>query len=47
MCKEWVCKERYNGKWINTYFEFELHARFLAEKIITKGGYAVWLRCAN
>ena len=45
--KEWVCKERFRGKWVYTYFEFELQARILAEKIIAKGGRAIWLRVAS
>ena len=42
--KSFIVKERYRGKWINTYFDFEVQARILCEKIIAAGGRAVWMR---
>ena len=44
--KSWVCKERYGGKWINTYFWKECQAKKLALKIIKKGGIALWVKVA-
>jgi hypothetical protein len=43
----WVTKERYQGRWVNTYFDNEKAAKKLCEKIIKKVGRAVWVKRSN
>jgi len=42
-----VTKERYNGRWRNTYFDNEDSAKRLCFKILKKGGIAVWMKNAR
>ena len=42
----WVCREYYNGKWINNYFEDAKPAKKLMMKILRSGGVAIALRSA-
>ena len=44
---EWVTRELYKGKWINTYFKEAKHAKTLMRKIMLAGGVAICLRSAN
>ncbi len=43
----YVCKERYNGQWVNTYFDNKEDAKRLCCKILEKGGRAVWMKNAS
>jgi len=43
----YVCKEQFNGKWSNSYFDNEPDAKKLCMKIIAKGGCAVWMKNGN
>ena len=47
MLYKYVVKERYRGKWINTYFASKKAAVRLCDKIIKKGGQAVWMKNAR
>ena len=40
----YVTKERYGGRWINTFFDNEKQAKILCLKIISAGGRAVWMK---
>ena len=42
-----VVKERYRGKWINTYFDNKEKAKRLCMKIIARGGQSVWMKNAH
>ena len=44
---DFVVKERFNGKWLNSYFDNEPDAKKLCMKIIAKGGCAVWMKNGN
>ncbi len=46
MLHKYVVKERYKGQWVNTYFENKVAAVKLCNKIIKKGGRAVWMKNA-
>ena len=42
----YVVRELYEGKWVNTYFEKMGPAKKLANKILRFGGVAICLRSA-
>lgn len=46
MLHKYVVKERHKGQWVNTYFENKAAAVKLCNKIIKKGGRAVWMKNA-
>jgi len=43
---EYVVKERYNGEWRNTFLRKREVAKRLCNRIIARGGSAVWMRNA-
>ncbi len=40
----YIVKERFGGRWIDTFFKTEAPAGKLCNKIIEAGGRAVWMR---
>lgn len=44
---ECVAKERVNEKWVNTFFEDELSAKTLYQKIKNTGGLVICIRNAQ
>ena len=44
---QYVTKERYGGRWVNTFFDNAHDAKKLCMKIISQGGRAVWMRSAS
>jgi hypothetical protein len=43
----YVTRELYDGKWVNTYFERMSDAKKLCRKILRAGGIAICLRSAK
>jgi len=44
---EWVVKERFNGRWVSTYFIDSEKAHRLCRKILRAGGCSIVLRNAQ
>ena len=43
---EWVVRERYDGRWVSTYFSDSAKAHKLYRKILKAGGVSICLRAA-
>jgi len=46
MYKNYVTREKCDGKWVSTYFSTMREAKTLMKKIMRKGGVAICLRAA-
>jgi len=44
---QWVVRERFESKWVSTYFENSAKAHNLCKKILQAGGAAICIRSAR